>query len=131
MYHHPDFLGFQKFLLKQIAPVRIEELQKEIDSMIPLLKQQVDEAMPVQLKQHAEQVASKFFKRGRSISFSNVLLITAILEAKEAKDGEAQKSGAGEGEEANGDVGSCIQLRLTVVRMDTDRHFTTGKERRK
>ncbi|KAG2181289.1 hypothetical protein INT43_008872 [Umbelopsis isabellina] len=71
----------RKFLLKQLAPVRIEELQTEIDNMIPLLKQQVDEAMPVQLKQHAEQVAK----------------------AKEAKDGETQKGGTAEGEETNND----------------------------
>jgi hypothetical protein len=45
--------------LKQVAPIRIEELQNEIEGMIPILKQQVDEAMPAQIKQHAEQTVSK------------------------------------------------------------------------
>ncbi|GAB5589790.1 hypothetical protein Unana1_04690 [Umbelopsis nana] len=65
----------RKFLLKQVAPIRIEELQNEIDGMIPVLKQQVDEAMPAQMKQHAELVAK-------------------------LKEGEAQKPIPAEGAEA-------------------------------
>jgi Ubinuclein conserved middle domain len=57
----------QKFLYKQIGPLRIDELQTEIDGMITVLKQQVDEAMPAQIKQHAEIVASKFFDQGSNI----------------------------------------------------------------
>lgn len=40
--------------------MRIEELQTEIDGLITVLKQQVDEAMPAQIKQHGEMVASKY-----------------------------------------------------------------------
>ncbi|KAI8575965.1 hypothetical protein K450DRAFT_259198 [Umbelopsis ramanniana AG] len=47
----------RKFLYKQVGPLRIDELQTEIDGMITVLKQQVDEAMPAQIKQHAEIVA--------------------------------------------------------------------------